>query len=342
MTDDAQLKKIISISLILVLLVIAVIMLHPIILSIITAVLAAYMFHPAYSVLYKKLKRENLSAFIITLIAILIIIIPLIIALPMLVRQVFSIYTTVQGSSISDVLTKGLSTVFDNSLSTQLATLFNNFITKIVNSFVEKFATVAVNLPSTLLNVVIIVFTFFFVIKDAEKLEAYVSSLLPLSKETQKDFTQRSKEVTKAVVYGHVVIGVVQGLLTGLGLWIFGVDNVLTLTLVAMLLSVLPILGAWLVWLPAAIFLIMSGSTATGVGLLIYGVLIVSWIDNILRPIFISRRTDVNSALILIGMIGGFLTIGILGLVIGPLIIVYLLLVLEMYRHKKFDFIFQK
>lgn len=342
MTDDAQLKKIISISLIALLFIMAILLLRPIIISIITAILAAYMFHPAYSVLKNKTKRENLSAFILTIIAILIIIIPIVIVFPMLVKQVFSIYTSMQGSTFLDLLAKGLSLIFDPALSSQLAGIFNNFITDIVHSFINQFATFVTNLPSFLLNIVIVVFTFYFVLRDADKLEEYVSSLLPFSKETQKEFTQRSKDVTKAVIYGHIVIGIVQGVFTGIGLWIFGVNNVLTLTLVAMILSVLPILGAWLVWAPASVVLLISGNTVQGVGLLLYGILFISWIDNILRPIFISRRADVNSALVLIGMIGGFLTIRVLGLVIGPLIIVYLLLVLEMYRHKKFDFIFKK
>ena len=342
MTEDPQLKKIISISLIIVLFIVAILIVRPIIVSIIAGVLAAYMFHPAYTALNKKIKRETLSALIITFIAILILIIPIAIVFPILIKQILAIYSSTQGIDFGVLLTGSLSKIFDPASAANLALFFNGFVTKIVSSFVDKFANLAVNLPEILLNLVIMMFTFFFTLKDADKLENYISSLLPFSKITQKEFTKRSKEVTKAIIYGHIVIGVLQGLVTGLGLLIFGVEHVLTLTLLAMLLSVLPVLGAWLVWLPASLILIASGNTTMGVGLLLYGVLVISWIDNLLRPIFISRRTDVNSALILIGMIGGLLTMGILGLVIGPLIIVYLLLVLEMYRNKQFDFIFKK
>ena len=168
----------------------------------------------------------------------------------------------------------------------------------------------------------------------------YIEALLPFSKETKEEFMKKSRDVTQAVIYGQVVVGVIQGLVAGIGMLFFGVHNVLTLTLLSIFVSVIPLIGAWLVWLPVSLLLIANNQTFSGVGLFLYGAIIVSWVDNIIRPVFVSSRIKVNSALVLIGMVGGFLTIGVLGLIVGPLIIAYLLLVLEMYRNKRFDYAF--
>jgi predicted PurR-regulated permease PerM len=123
-------------------------------------------------------------------------------------------------------------------------------------------------------------------------------------------------------------------LAAGIGYLIFGVPSALLLTLFTIFVSIIPFVGAWLGWVPVDIYLFSAGRVDAAIGLLIYGLIVVSLIDNVLRTIIISRRTKLNSAIVLIGMIGGLLAFGVLGLIIGPLVLAYVLLVIEIYKKR--------
>ena len=111
------------------------------------------------------------------------------------------------------------------------------------------------------------------------------------------------------------------------------------LTLFACLAGIFPIIGPLIVWIPVLIYLLIAGSNFSAIGILIFGVMSAT-VDNFLRPIFVSRRTMLHPALIFIGMIGGLLLFGFLGFILGPLILAYLLIILEVYRGKKLPGIF--
>ena len=162
----------------------------------------------------------------------------------------------------------------------------------------------------------------------------YIKSLLPFPKDVEKKLFQYSEGITSSVLYGQVVIGIIQGIIAGIGFFIFQVPNPLFLTLLAILAGVLPIIGTALIWLPVAIYLFIAGNTFSTIGVLFFGV-ISSTVDNIIRPMIVSRKTSIHSSIVLIGMIGGIFMFGIMGLILGPLILSYLLIIIELYRKRK-------
>jgi len=125
-------------------------------------------------------------------------------------------------------------------------------------------------------------------------------------------------------------LGVIQGLVIAIGLFIFGVPNALLLSLLAVVAGILPIVGPMLVWIPVVAYLFLQANTLAAVGILIFGI-IGSNIDNILRPFLVSKMAKIHSGVVLVGMIGGLFLFGILGLILGPLILSYLLIILEVY-----------
>jgi predicted PurR-regulated permease PerM len=131
----------------------------------------------------------------------------------------------------------------------------------------------------------------------------------------------------------------IQGLLAGLGFFIFGVPNALLLTLLAAAAGIFPIVGPTIVWIPVAIFLLLAGNTVPAVGVIAFG-LASAFIDNFIRPIIVAKRTSISSPVILIGMIGGLFLFGILGFILGPLILAYLFIILELYRNKSLPGVF--
>ena len=198
----------------------------------------------------------------------------------------------------------------------------------------NSFSQIILNFPTLFLQFLVVFFTFFFVLKDKDKLISYVQSLSPFSKDVEKKLFKSSRGITSSVIYGQIIIGIVQGLIAGLGFFIFGVPNALLLTLFATIAGIFPIIGPFIIWAPVVIYLFIAGNTFSAIGLILFG-LISSTIDNFLRPILVSKRTTMHPALLLIGMIGGLLLFGIVGFILGPLIIAYLFIILEIYRNKE-------
>jgi predicted PurR-regulated permease PerM len=189
--------------------------------------------------------------------------------------------------------------------------------------------------PIVLLQLTVVFFTFFFVLRDKEDFIEYLKTILPFTKEIQDRLLKATKDVTVSVLYGQIIIGFVQGLVAGIGFFLFGIPDAWLLMILSILAGVLPIVGPSLVYIPVALYLVIMGNNVAGLGILIFG-LASAVVDHILRPIIISKRLMMNSLLALLGTIGGILLFGVLGLILGPLIIAYLLIFLEIYRNKKF------
>lgn len=340
MVEDQLFKKVSIFVLLGVLGILAVILLWPITAAITTGLILAYVFHPIYRKILSLIKEKNISAVLVILMVLILIFIPLWFILPYLIQQVFEAYTFLQKFDISKLVTFLFPSLAENSQP--VVNSVNNFISGLAASIFSAAHNLIVDLPNLALKLAIVLFVFFFGMRDGELLTKYIKSLSPFSKSAEQELAKKFKDITNSVIYGHVVVGIIQGIITGLGLFIFGVDNYLLLTLVASLAAMIPVLGAWLVWIPSSIYLISAGFTFRGIGLFLFGAIIVSWIDNILRPYIVSKKTNLSAAIVLVGMMGGLIVFGVLGLVIGPLILAYLLLLLEAYRTKKFPNLFSQ
>ena len=334
--DPKKLKEVSIIVLIVILIVLTLFILKPIAKAILIGLLGAYVLYPVHKRLLKKIKSPNLSALIICLAIFVVILLPLWLLTPLVIKQAFNIYITMQNTDLVSLFTSHFPSFFGSQeLSVNLISSINGFIGKVISNLLSNFTQIIINLPALILQFFIVVFTFFFTLRDGKGLIEYLKSFSPLSKESQKRFFERFKDITNSVLLGQVVVGIAQGLVTGIGLFIFQVPNALILTIIAVLVGVIPIIGPWLVWIPAGIYLLASGRSGAAIGLLIYGLIVVTWIDSIIRPAIVSRKTKINSGIIFIGMIGGLFTFGIIGLLLGPLILSYLLLALELYKQKK-------
>lgn len=336
MIDEKDIKKFSVIFLALLLIILSFIILRPIVLAIITGLVLAYIFYPVYKKLLKVFREKNTTAFIMCMIILIIIFIPLWFLVPIIVKQVFDFYSYTQKVNLANTVKEAFPSLFSSETFTrEFTTALNNLISKAANLITNAFSSLLVNLPTIIIQMVVILFVFFFALRDATKLGEYMKSLSPLNKDLEENLTKQFKDITFGVLYGQIIVGIIQGALTGIGLAIFGVKHVLLLTAIAMLTAIIPFIGAWLVWLPASIILITSGSVTSGVGLMIYGAIFVSWIDNIIRPYIVSKRAKVHSVVIFIGMIGGLMIFGTIGIFLGPLVLAYLLILIDLYKQKK-------
>jgi len=333
--DDKPYTRITSGIILLVLIVLAFFLIKPFLLSMILAFILAFIFRPLYMRLNKKVKSKGLSATIICIFLLILIVIPVWFLTPILVNQSIQIFVASQDLDLVTPLKQLLPQLFETEVvSSSITTALYSFITKITNSTMNAFSNLLLNFPTLFLQFLVVLFVFFFSLKDGEALVDYIKSLLPFSKEIEKRLFKSTNDITYSVLYGQVVLGVLQGLLVGVGLFLFGVDNALFLTLLACLAGILPIIGTAVIWIPVVIYLLISNQIGAFFGVLIFG-LASTIFESIIKPAFVAKRTNVNSAIILIGMVGGIFFLGALGTVIGPLILAYLLIILDLYRDKK-------
>ena len=333
--DDAYLKKIMTIVILAVLVVLAFFLLKPILLSIIVGIILAYIFTPLYKRLYKVTKLRNLSAFFICVLFVLGLVIPAIFLTPIVVEQSIKVYSASQQIDFVAPLQKLFPSLFTSQeFSNEVGSMIHTFVTKMTSSLMNGLADMFFNFFTLFLHLLVVLFTFFFVLRDEEQIMGYVKSLLPFTKEVQKKLFDYTKGITNSMIYGQIIIGIAQGLLAGTGFFIFSVPNALLLSVLAIIAGVLPIIGTTIVWLPVVIYLFIGGNTVPAFGVMVFG-LLSNIIDNFLRPVIVSKATKMHSGLVLIGMIGGLFLFGVLGLILGPLILAYLLVLLELYRPKE-------
>jgi predicted PurR-regulated permease PerM len=166
----------------------------------------------------------------------------------------------------------------------------------------------------------IMLYVLFFLFRDGRAIARNIRAAMPLSEEYNAELTQRFAAVVRATVKGNIVIAIVQGVIGGVAFWLLGIKGALLWGTLMTFLSLLPAVGSALVWVPAAAYLILTGATAKGIGLVLVGVLVIGLIDNLLRPILVGRDTRLPDYVVLISTIGGIALFGINGFVIGPLI----------------------
>ena len=340
--EDKFITKIITLFFIAVLFVLAFLIIKPILLSIILGLFLAYIFHPVYKKINKKIKHPDFATSVLLAVIIFAIAIPIAFLIPIIIKQTFDTFVYLQSLDITAPLQKILPKIIDPEVSRSITIHFNNLTGKIFTSFLNQLANFVVNVPSFILQFVVFAFTFYFATRDSEKLKQYVANLSPFSESTEKKFLTEFRNITNAIVFGQFLIAILQGLALGVGLFILGIPHALVLTIITMIISIIPMLGPFMVWIPVAIFLFFSGSIFSGVFIVLYGAIFVSSIDNFVRPIILARTTKLPVAVGIIGIVGGLYLFGILGLVLGPLVLAYVLILLEFYREGKLNELFRK
>ncbi|UCD17378.1 MAG: AI-2E family transporter [Candidatus Zixiibacteriota bacterium] len=223
----------------------------------------------------------------------------------------------------------------------QLAEVDFESIVKDVVSIVTKAigsqaTTVIANISKNLFYFVLMLFAMFFFFRDGERVVAFLKRLTPLTPDQVELMYSHLRQVIEGTMYGGVVIALIQGTLGGILFLIMGISSPVFWGAVMAFLAFIPILGPFLVYIPAGIIVFLSGSPIKGILLIAIGTLIVSQIDNFLRPMLFSGKTQMHTLLLFFSIMGGLALFGLLGVVLGPFItavFVSLLRVFEVRMH---------
>jgi predicted PurR-regulated permease PerM len=168
--------------------------------------------------------------------------------------------------------------------------------------------------------VFIMLYLLFFFLRDGTKLVDTIIGAAPIGDVRERRLLRKFAEVTRATLKGTIVIGIVQGGIGGLLFWLLGIDGAVLWGVVMGFLSLLPAVGAALVWIPAAVILLLIGEVLRGILLLIFGTVLIGLADNVLRPILVGRDTQMPDYLILVSTLGGITLFGVSGVIIGPVL----------------------
>ncbi len=332
-----------------VLAVLAAIILKSFVSPILTAIVVSYVTYPVYKWLNGKINRKTVSAILTIAMILLLITIPAIFAVNALSKEIFVGYLMVKkylvtGAEVAKCGSNAVCGIL-NALGFSEPT----FVTFVSDSLGKATATIftsltsyLVSLPKIIVNGFISLFLTYYLLKDGNKLASYVKSVLPIKPSNQDFLVKRFNDVTFAVVYGNIIVALVQGVLTSLGFFILGVPSPLVWGIVTVFTSLIPFLGAYVVWLPAAIMMIANGNNVGDGGmvmrgflLIAYGFFLISSVDNILKPKLIGNRANLHPALVLLGVIGGIATFGVIGIIIGPVVIALAASIIELSSRQK-------
>lgn len=177
-----------------------------------------------------------------------------------------------------------------------------------------------------------VIFTMYYLFRDGDRIFNAVRDALPLERKQAVAIMERAGDVIGASVYGVLAIAVIQGALGGLAFWVLRVPSALVWGVVMTFLSMIPMLGAFLVWVPAAIYLAATGHYVKAVLLVLWGTLVIGMIDNFLRPKLVGSRTKLHELLIFFAVLGGLQVFGVLGIVMGPVVLAVTMTLINIFR----------
>jgi predicted PurR-regulated permease PerM len=177
-------------------------------------------------------------------------------------------------------------------------------------------------------------YLFFYFLRDRREALQSLRSLSPLSAAEMNRIFGRVGDTIHAIIYGTMAVSALQGLLGGLMFWWLGLPAPLLWGVVMALLAVVPVLGAFVVWIPAALFLALDGSWGKALILALWGMMVVGTIDNLLRPILVGKRLKLHTVPAFISVVGGLVLFGAAGLVLGPVALTITAVLLEIWRSR--------
>jgi predicted PurR-regulated permease PerM len=292
------------------------------------AVVLYTLFKPVYLHFVNKLHfPKSLGGTVIIILSFLLVILPLLFLTwmiitkllqfqrdPELIKHIIDKINIATGSHLQkpELIQEGLSNASEWAISA-----FSTFVNSAFRVFI---------------NLMILYFMLYFMLVSHEKLEQKITQYLPFSEEHTVRFGRELRNITYSNVFGQGMIAVSQGIIVGLGFLIFGIPDPFFWGIVSVFVCFLPVVGAPIIFIPAGIIELSYGNTFAGIGIIIWGTTLVMLVDNFLRFYISKKIADTHPLITIVGVVIGVPVFGIIGLVIGPLLISYFLLLAQMYE----------
>jgi predicted PurR-regulated permease PerM len=301
--------------------------------AILWATVLATVFAPTHRWLLNVMAgRPTLAALVTLLIIVGIVLLPLALTAGSLVAEATSLYERVQSGQVDlagilknflDALPSWASSLLDRLGLTDAGDIQSRIVA-ILKEGGQFFATQAVLVGQGTANFIIslgiMLYLLFFLLRDGEAIARAIRHAIPLRSEQKIALYERYTVVVRAMVKGTVLVAVVQGALGGVIFWLLGIHAPVLWGVMMAFLSLLPAIGAAAVWLPVALYLLVTGAVLKGIVLIAFGAGVIGLVDNLLRPYLVGKSTRMPDFIVLLSTLGGIAIFGLNGLVVGPLI----------------------
>lgn len=304
------------------------------------ATVLVIVFYPVHRRILQRVGSPALTALISCALVILIILVPLAAITLAVVNELSGAVQNIQGglnyilhpqSRVSGPLLNWLSKYVDVS-KLQTDEYLLNQLRGMGGAIAGQTLGFLGGVVSVIVQIFFVIFTMFYLFKDGERIRQVVRDALPLETEQAESVLKRTREVIDASVYGVFSIAIIQGTLGGLAFWVLGLPSAIIWGVAMTFLSMIPMLGAFIVWLPAALYLAITGHWFKALLLVLWGTLVIGMIDNFLRPKLVGTRTRLHELLIFFAVLGGLSVFGVLGVVLGPVVVALALALVAVFR----------
>lgn len=323
--------------------------LNPFLSSLAWAAVLAYGLYPIYRRVYAKTKeRANLSAFLVCLILTIGFILPLISFTLLIGAELVKTYRSLADlvTSQEQLLEAGwqdyplVSTAmtllekYERLTGANLQSVLADNLAQAGKFLVTQLSYMAGNVLIGLIQLGVILLAAFYLFRDGERLVTWVREALPVPPKRQEIVIQRFQEVVQGTIYGNTLIALLEGIVGGLAFWMVGLPSPILWGTVMAVLAFLPLVGAGIVWVPGAIYLVFKGAYLKVVVLIFAGV-IIALLDYVVRNILVGSQSKLHSLLVLLSVLGGLQLFGLLGIVAGPLVVAITMTLVEAYRDEQ-------
>ncbi|MDE2019064.1 MAG: AI-2E family transporter [Patescibacteria group bacterium] len=293
----------------------------------------AFLFRPLYRKFASISGNATLSAALVVVIVIAVIFLPLALFGVRIVGEATNLYSSLTGSSSGSqsALAKVLSTVFPNLQGSTASATLDNAARQVLSWFIQNLGSLFSGLAQLFFTALVSLIGLFYFLKEGDALRAWVMDHTPLSRQNTEQVLGEIELVIKSVFEGTLVVAVIQGVVLGIGFFIFGIPNPAFWGALAVIVTLVPIVGTWLVAIPGVVYLFVIGQTAPAIGLLIWSIILINLIYNLITPQFVRRRAAIHPFIILLAVLGGISFFGPIGFLAGPLVVALLISLLKIY-----------
>jgi predicted PurR-regulated permease PerM len=317
---------------------------HPFLTDLFVALMMAMIFFPVYKKLLQVLKGlKILSAFLTVFIMILAFLIPVFLFSGVITSQSLELYQQLSKGLQDGTIKKAIdlklvyfNLYFDRWQINIQSLSLEEYVGKILATFSEfiytEMTALAKGLAGTLFDLIIVLFISFFLLIDGEKFLHEIKVFSPLEVTHHDRIIVQLEKTVKATLKGSIIVALTQGLLGGIGFWIFDIPSAAFWGICMVFSSVIPLVGTSIIWIPAALFLVLTSSIWMAVGLALWGTLIISGADNVLRPMLLKGAANLHPLLTFLSVLGGLIYFGFLGFILGPIVLSFLMTLFDIYK----------
>jgi len=292
----------------------------PFLTTIIMSVVLSVLFHPLYLRINNTLRSPSISSLLTVLIFIIVLCIPIVFISTVVFNQAQDLYAWIVSQGALDGLMMKTN-AYISGIFPGTTLNIENSAASIVSRFASGVGSIFSATLATIFSFLLVILAMFYLLKDGTSWEGEAERLSPLSPESNKHIIQRMRSAINGIARGYLLVGLAQGTLMGIGLFIFGVPHAALWGVFAAIASMVPTIGTAFVAIPAILFLVITGHNGAALGMAAWAVVIVGTIDNLLNPIVVGKSINIHPLLVLFGVLGGVALMGPVGILIGPLVI---------------------